>query len=209
MELTIASTHATCDVLGPGRRFVVWVQGCGIGCRSCVSPQWIPFSGGVAVTVAELADRIVTEAADGVTFSGGEPFAQADALADLVALVRAERDISVMSYSGYTIEHLRRHGTPGQHRLLDALDILIDGPYLEHRQAALRWRGSANQRLHLLTARHADLAGDPDDSAGLQFEVGADLSVRWLGVPPVAGLRRHLEEQLGLTYMPSNPEEYS
>ncbi|MEV6926479.1 4Fe-4S single cluster domain-containing protein [Dactylosporangium sp. NPDC051485] len=196
--LRVAETHPACHVLGPGSRFVVWVQGCGIGCRECVSPQWIPFEGGRDVPVAELAERVAREAADGLTISGGEPFAQAGALAELVARVRARRDLSVLAYTGYTIEHLRQHGSAAQRRLLAALDVLVDGPYLVGRQAAVRWRGSANQRIHLLTDRHAGLAAEPDESAGLQFEVAADATVRWLGVPPVAGLRPRLEEHLGL-----------
>ncbi|MBM2620934.1 radical SAM protein [Actinoplanes sp. LDG1-06] len=193
----IAALHPSCTVLGPGRRFVVWVQGCPLNCRDCVSPQWIPARGGRVVPVAELADRIIAEAADGLTLSGGEPFAQADALVRLVETVRRRRDLSVLSYSGYTIEHLRRHGTPDQHRLLDRLDLLIDGPYRPDRHADLLWRGSDNQRIHRLTDRHADLPGAAGPGAGLQFEVGADGSLRWMGVPPVPGFRRRLEQAMG------------
>src|SRR5205823_8911105 len=127
---------------------------------------WIPQAGGVEVSVGELAEQIVEQAVDGLTLSGGEPFAQAAALADLVQRVRAARDLSVMSYTGYVLEHLRRHGDSAQHRLLKSLDILVDGPYLANRHAKLRWRGSANQRLHYLTDRH--LPQPDDDSAGLQ-----------------------------------------
>ncbi|MFF5077412.1 4Fe-4S single cluster domain-containing protein [Actinoplanes sp. NPDC000266] len=196
--LDVAETHPACTVLGPGRRYVVWVQGCGIGCAECVSPQWIPFDHTRARDVAGLAGEIAERADDGLTISGGEPFAQADAVAELVAAVRARRDLSVMSYTGYTLEHLRAHGTPGQHRLLAQLDLLVDGPFLAHRQAALRWRGSANQRLHFLTGRHAALRGDADLSAGLQIEVAADETVRWLGVPPVPGFRQWIENRLDL-----------
>ncbi|XVU22792.1 4Fe-4S single cluster domain-containing protein [Actinoplanes sp. CA-054009] len=196
--LDVAETHPACTVLGPGNRYVVWVQGCGIGCAECVSPQWIPFDHTRARDVAALAGEIAERAADGLTISGGEPFAQADAVAALVAAVRERRDLSVMSYTGYTLEHLRAHGTPGQHRLLAGLDLLVDGPFLAHRQAALRWRGSANQRLHFLTDRHAGLRGAADLSAGLQIEVAADETVRWLGVPPVAGFRQWIENRLDL-----------
>ncbi|WBB77770.1 4Fe-4S single cluster domain-containing protein [Micromonospora sp. WMMD882] len=203
--LTIAETHPACEVLGPGNRFVVWVQGCPLNCRGCVSPQWIPAGGGRTVPVADLAARIVDEAVDGLTFSGGEPFAQAGALADLVDAVRARRDLSVLSYSGHTLAHLARHGTDPQRRLLSTLDILIDGPYLPRRQASLRWRGSSNQRIHLLSDRHRQLAGEPDVSAGLQFELGRDGSLRWLGVPAVADFRTRLEQRLGL--VPPSAEE--
>lgn len=196
--LDVAETHPACTVLGPGSRYVVWVQGCGIGCRECVSPQWIPVDHRQGRDVAGLADEIAGRAADGLTISGGEPFAQAEAVAELVAAVRARRDLSVLSYTGYTLEHLRAHGSPAQHRLLADLDLLVDGPYLAHRQAALRWRGSANQRLHFLTDRHAELRGEPDRSAGLQIEVAADETVRWLGVPAVGGFRQWIEDRLGL-----------
>jgi anaerobic ribonucleoside-triphosphate reductase activating protein len=194
----VAETHSAVTVLGPGSRFVVWVQGCGIGCRECVSPQWISFTGGRSLPVARLAARVVSEAVDGLTLSGGEPFAQAASLADLIERVRAERDLSVLSYSGYTFEHLRAHGTLEQHRLLDQLDILVDGPFLPHRQGSLLWRGSANQRIHLLTDRHVDVVDHLDRSVGLQFEVGIDRSVRWVGVPPVPQFRQRLERELGL-----------
>ena len=197
--LQVAELHPSCRVLGPGDRFVLWVQGCGIGCRECVSPQWIPFEGGRSVPVDDLAARIVREAVDGLTISGGEPFAQAAGLARLVRTVRERRDLSVLSYSGYVVEHLRARGTPAQRDLLSLLDILIDGPYLANRQASLRWRGSANQRINLLTDRHEAQRHASDTSAGLQIEVGPDDSVRWLGVPVVRGFRELFEERVGLT----------
>ncbi|MFI5906478.1 4Fe-4S single cluster domain-containing protein [Dactylosporangium sp. NPDC051541] len=198
--IRLAETHPRCEVLGPGIRFAVWVQGCPLHCAECTSPAWIPEVGGVEVGVGELADRIADQAIDGLTLSGGEPFAQAAELADLVARVRARRDLSVMSYTGYVLEHLRRHGDAAQHRLLDALDILVDGPYLANRHARLRWRGSANQRLHYLTGRHRPLPDD--DSAGLQIELGADGAIRWLGVPAVRQFRVEFERRLGLAPAP-------
>ena len=193
--IRIAETHAACDVLGPGTRFVVWVQGCPLTCRDCVSPQWIPVAGGRDVPVDDLAARIADAPVDGLTVSGGEPFAQAGAVADLITAVRARRDLSTMAYSGFTIEHLRRRGDMAQHRLLGLLDLLVDGPYLAHRHADLRWRGSDNQRVHRLTDRHPPFADDR--GAGLQFEVTAGGDMQWLGVPPVAGFRRSFENAMG------------
>lgn len=197
--LTVAETHPACRVLGPGSRYVVWVQGCPLSCRGCVSPQWIPFAGGHRVAVAELAEEIAASGADGLTLSGGEPFAQADALARLVATVRARRDLSVLCYTGYTLEHLRRTGDAGTRDLLSEVDVLIDGPYVAARHGDLRWRASANQRVHDLTGRHtAELAG-PDTGDGLQIEVRPDGGVQWLGVPPTPGFRHAFERALGLT----------
>ena len=179
-------------VLGPGIRAAVWVRGCPLRCAGCISPEDLPFSGGTAVPVTDLAARLSGLPADvtGVTFSGGEPMAQAAALARLAGLLRAGREWSLMAYTGFTIEHLRRHGDPGQLALLGQLDILVDGPYLRARHASLAWRGSANQRLHFLSGRHRPPV--PDRSAGLEFEVGAG-TLSWTGVPPEAGFRETFE----------------
>jgi anaerobic ribonucleoside-triphosphate reductase activating protein len=182
-------------VLGPGLRAVVWVRGCPLRCAGCVTPEDLPFEGGESVSVTAVAARLNTLGPEvtGVTFSGGEPMAQAAGLAELLDRLRADRDWSAMSYTGYTMEHLRRHGTAAQHALLDRLDILVDGPYLARRHADLLWRGSANQRLLLLTDRHRPPRRDR--SAGLEFEVDGDL-VGWTGVPPTPGFREALESSL-------------
>ena len=91
---------------------------------------------------------------EGVTYSGGEPMAQAEALSRLTDMVRKSRDLGVVCYSGYTWEYLRSRGTADQQELLSRVDLLIDGVYLEGRHADLLWRGSANQRLLPLTARY-------------------------------------------------------
>lgn len=207
LALRVAETQPRCTVLGPGVRFGVWVQGCGIGCAGCISPQWIPAEGGSWLPVAELAERIVHEAVDGLTLSGGEPFDQAGAVADLVRRVRARRDMSVLSYTGYTLSHLRRHGTPDQHALLAALDLLVDGPYLRAKHADLRWRASTNQRVHHLTGRHAPLDATDDRSAGLQFDIAGDGTVHFTGVPPVPDFRERLEASLALTRAAPPAEE--
>ena len=82
----------------------------------------------------------------GVTFSGGEPFAQAAAFAKLGRLLK-EKNYEVAAYPGYTFEQLLG-GTEEQRELLSTLDILIDGPFLmEERSLELNFRGSRNQRI--------------------------------------------------------------
>lgn len=135
---------------GPGLRYVVFTQGCPHRCPGCQNPQTHPFEGGFE---ADL-DQIVREVAEdpllqGVTFSGGEPFAQAEALCPLAERLRAlGKDIMV--YSGYTLEQLLElaRSQPAVGRLLRLSDILVDGPYLEaQRDLDLPFRGSANQRI--------------------------------------------------------------
>lgn len=208
-DLTLSDLHAprsiqvadrvehTC-VLGPGCRAGVWCQGCPLRCPGCISPAFLPFAGGEQWLVTDLADWLVAlPDIDGATFSGGEPFAQAGALAALIDEVRSRRDLSMMAYSGFTIEHLRRAGDADQRRLLERLDLLVDGPYVESQHGSLRWRGSANQRLHILTDRHADLAGQTDETAGLEASVRQDGSFGVIGVPPVPHFTTLLADRLG------------
>ena len=82
----------------------------------------------------------------GVTFSGGEPFAQAEGYAELAVALK-ERGYEVASYSGYTFEQLLQ-GTPAQKKLLENIDILIDGPFIQgEKSLEIAFRGSKNQRI--------------------------------------------------------------
>lgn len=200
--LRVAEVTENCTVLGPcapGRaRAVVWVQGCPLRCSGCISTEYLPFEGGTPTATRALADRILAlDGVDGVTFSGGEPFAQAAALAELVDRLRAAGDWSVMSYTGHTLEWLEARGTPAQQALLERLDLLVDGPYVERLHRPLLWRGSSNQRIHVLSNRHEDVATrvaapDGDRPAGIEVEVKSG-SFRLLGVPPAPGFRRVFE----------------
>ncbi|GAA2902785.1 hypothetical protein GCM10010472_71240 [Pseudonocardia halophobica] len=189
--LVVAATHRSCHVLGPGNRYALWVQGCPFRCPGCVSPQWLAFTGGKRLAVDDLVLDIVSFAVDGLTVSGGEPFAQAAGLVALVRQIRQSRDLSLCCYTGYTLEALRR-GSPAQRELLGLVDLLVDGPYVRSRHAPLRWRASTNQRLHVLTDRHLDVLTEPDDPAGLQIEIGPDGEAQWLGVPHTPGFREAL-----------------
>lgn len=82
----------------------------------------------------------------GITFSGGEPFAQAAGFAKLAQLLKTA-GYEIASYSGYTFEELLK-GTAEQRALLEQLDVLIDGRYDEtQRTLSAAYRGSANQRI--------------------------------------------------------------
>src|SRR5690606_38213583 len=94
---------------------------------------------------------------------GGEPFAQAEALADVARRVREQAGLSAMVFTGYTLEQLRAAQRPDWDALLGATDLLVDGLYVrEQFETRRRWIGSANQRAHFLTDRYARLADDRD-----------------------------------------------
>ena len=184
--LRVYRCAARCAVLGPGARFVVWVQGCPFSCDGCATPDAIPFEGGDEPDVEALAEEICAcEAIEGVTFSGGEPMSQACALSTLVDRVRSRRDLSFMSYTGYPYEDLLRRGTSWQRELLRRLDLMVDGPYVRDRHTDLKWRGSDNQRIHFLTDRYRHLESTLDErGTWIELETSEDGTVRWAGIPP-------------------------
>lgn len=82
----------------------------------------------------------------GVTFSGGEPFCQAQALFAVAEKLQGKKHL--MAYSGYTWEQLLELPDPWVLRLLQKLTILVDGPFIETQKGLeLRFRGSSNQRV--------------------------------------------------------------
>ena len=199
LSLWISRFSERTRVLGPGVRSVVWVQGCPLRCKGCLAPEALPFAGGTEIGTEELANRVlgIAPTVDGVTFSGGEPFAQSAALAELGERLRGARpSISLMAFSGYTLERLTASGNHDHHRLLRTLDILVDGPYIQRRHASLRWRGSTNQRLLALSARHPPEELAPDESAGVEIEIRPDGAIGFAGVPPAPGFRAAIAQSL-------------
>ena len=144
--LRIAGTIGESIVDGPGIRYVLFTQGCPHGCVGCHNPQTHDFAGGKEVTVDTLlADITKNPFVKAVTLSGGEPFCQPAALAQLAAPLK-EKGYHLMCYTGYTFEQLlqKEDARP----LLERLDLLVDGPFvLERKNIELKFRGSDNQRV--------------------------------------------------------------
>lgn len=132
---------------GPGIRTTIFCQGCPHRCEGCHNRQTWEFGQGTDVDIQTIVAAVkANPLCKGVTFSGGEPFAQAAGCYQLALRLKAE-GYEVASYTGYTFEQLLE-GTPEQKKLLSVLDILIDGPYLQQeRSLELAFRGSRNQRI--------------------------------------------------------------
>ena len=105
--------------------------------------------------VVQLAEQIVRDPEiEGVTFLGGEPFAQARALAELGRIVK-QKGLSVVTFTGYTLDYLLQSGNQDYLDLLSVTDLLIDGPFqIERLDTSRPWVGSSNQRYHFLTDRY-------------------------------------------------------
>lgn len=178
--LRVARWLPRSSVNGPGERFVVWVQGCTLRCPGCWNPDTWSARGGRAVGIDELVALYrATPGVEGLTVSGGEPFQQAAAVAELAEAIRALGG-SVMLFTGYPLDALV---TPAHRRLLAAADLVVAGPY--ERARATRdagWIASSNQRLHALTDRYpADVM---PRSPGFEIHVGSDGGLVVTGFPP-------------------------
>lgn len=194
--LRIARRTSACTVLGPGKRAVIWVQGCSLRCPGCVAPETHPHVDGEIIGVRDLANELIALSIDGVTLSGGEPMEQARALNSLIDVVRSHRDMSFMAYSGYTFEHLFQSGNVHQKALLSRLDILVDGPYVQRRHTRKRWRGSDNQTVHFLSDRHRSMSDMIEDEGDwIDVEVTTSGTLLWMGIPP-SGFRELVEQQM-------------
>lgn len=131
---------------GPGIRCVIWTQGCPHHCIGCHNPQTHDCDAGITVYVAEIINEMQNmKLQTGITFSGGEPFLQAQALVD-VAKEAKNLHWNIWAYSGYTFEEIMKH--PSMKELLSWIDVLVDGKFIEdQKDYRLRFKGSKNQRI--------------------------------------------------------------
>lgn len=158
LTMHIAQVVPCTEAEGPGKRFAVWFQGCPLRCLGCCNPEFLPFAGGQVKTLEEMTEWMAQcreeTAIEGITLLGGEPFAHAPAACGVARAAR-DRGLSVMVFSGYTIEELQSRPEPEVAELIALTDILVDGPYERDKpDTQRRWIGSTNQRIHFLTDRY-------------------------------------------------------
>ncbi len=149
MIIRIAGIENDSIVDGPGFRLAVFTQGCPHHCPGCHNPETHPFDGGKEVDTDKIIRMMEDNPLlDGITLSGGDPFCQSKACAELSKAAKA-MGLNVWAYSGWTFEELLKMSeTNGDiMEFLKNTDVLIDGPFiLAQRTLELRFRGSKNQR---------------------------------------------------------------
>jgi len=199
VTLQLNKAHWPVTVLGPGRRIGLWVQGCTIGCRGCVSQDTWPGDASKAIPVRELlawCKRSAAGGLDGVTISGGEPFEQPAGLAALLAGLHRWRDealldFDILCYSGYPLKTLERKHA----KLLALLDAIVPEPFVESVPVTHLWRGSRNQPLVPLSergrARYAGYIDAPAGSGGKRMQAAVEGGRIWMiGIPERGDMAR-------------------
>ena len=137
-------------VNGPGLRRVLFSQGCIHNCKGCFNFETHSFEGGQLMDM----DKIIKDIKDnpmlrGVTFSGGDPFEQAEKF-NYIAVAIRNMGLNIWSYTGYTFEYIlgNRNNRVGWDELLRHIDVLVDGKFEEDEKVPfLKFRGSVNQRI--------------------------------------------------------------
>jgi len=143
MQIRIAGLVKNSIVDGPGIRFAIFGQGCPLKCPDCHNPDTHDFFGGELMNIADIAAQIKSDGLlDGVTFTGGEPFAQVEAFTALADLLDG---YNIICYSGYSFEELQANEQ--MLPLLRKIDILVDGRFENTLKTYdSRFKGSKNQR---------------------------------------------------------------
>lgn len=148
-KLRIAGMVNDSIVDGPGMRLTIFCQGCPHNCKGCHNKHTHDFKGGYDIDINDIMTKIKSNGLlSGVTFSGGEPMCQPKAFLELAKRIKAETNLNIICYSGYTIEELQSLNNQDINQLLDICDWLIDGRFEEQlKDLTLPFRGSSNQRI--------------------------------------------------------------
>jgi anaerobic ribonucleoside-triphosphate reductase activating protein len=192
MKISVNKAHYPVTVLGPGKRIGIWLQGCRIHCKGCVSQDTWSSEPGHDMTVARLMSwcrQVAKDGVDGITISGGEPFDQPAALSALLDAIHFWRqesglELDILCYSGYPLASLQKKHS----KILTKIDALIPEPYIDAQPPELAWRGSANQPLVLQTAlaqkKYADWQNLPLTQQEKRIQTMTDGKHIWyIGIP--------------------------
>lgn len=192
MDLRVFQFTPATKAEGPGLRACIQVQGCPIRCPGCAVPQTWSEQGGQTLDTQYLIEKIVDgPTVEGVTFLGGEPFAQAAALAEIARWVKAH-GMTVLTFTGYWLEDIQKANRTDFNELLAATDLLIDGPFQrEQVQFTRPWVGSSNQRYHFLTDQYAHLAPTLNSIPNrIEVRLNPDGRIFVSGLAPVSDMKR-------------------
>ncbi len=196
IKINLAGVSPRSSVNGPGLRGVIWVQGCPVRCPGCFNTEFQEFRPRHITDVDTLTEYVrKLPGIEGVTFSGGEPFAQAEALSELGENLQGY-GLNVVTFSGFSYPYLRSKNRKSWRSLLHVTDLLIAGPYIAGETSNHPLLASSNQSMEFLSDR---LKGrlNPNQSyqeIELIFDPGND--VKMTGFPD-RELCHHLKDILG------------
>ncbi len=182
-NINVAAWVSLTTTEGPGSRFAMWLQGCPFRCKGCCNQNMLEMREAHVMSIDQAFNLILKEknTIEGVTFLGGEPMVQAKGLA-LLAKEIQNIGLSVMVFSGYKYEFLKKGKLPGVLNFLESTDILVDGLYRQDLpETSRRWIGSRNQKLYFLTKRYNEKILQPKKTkvSGAANEHQREMEIRF------------------------------
>ena len=146
MNISILKIIEDTTVDGPGLRTAIYAAGCPNACPGCHNKASWDIEAGHPMTVEQIMKTVRADEFADVTFSGGDPLFQPEGFAALAGAIKQETHKNIWCYTGFLFEQLLQN--PIQIELLQRIDVLVDGPFLEeYKDISLPFRGSSNQRL--------------------------------------------------------------
>ena len=170
--------------LGYGKRLGVWTQGCPRKCPDCISPEFQNFHGGRQCSAEDIVGVVpFGERPEGLTISGGEPFAQPEAILNLIKAYRACFQGDILVFTGYKLDELSALKNSVIHDVLRSIDVLVDGPYHSEYNNGKGLRGSTNQTIHVF--RYSERYPDAENWQREMQCVLEDERMCFIGIPPL------------------------
>lgn len=174
-------------VLGMGNRFAIWVQGCNKRCKDCIVPDsWSKISNGNTIYVDDLINKVLqVENIQGITISGGEPFLQSNSLIEFINKLNEQKEnMDYIVYTGLNYQEILLNKI--QKKLLNHIDLLIDGEYIDELNSGTPLVGSSNQGVYILSDNGHKLAQDMNkqSSRKIEFVVENGDNLFMVGIPP-------------------------
>ena len=143
---------------GPGKRIIIWVQGCTINCKGCFNEKLQPHVARHLVNPELFAIKIVELCKDnkceGVTLSGGEPFQQSKALIKFLSIIK-NNGLTTACFSGYKSITLLNSNDIHVKSLLKNIDILIAGEFkVTNKYSNRTWYKNSDKDIVFLTSTY-------------------------------------------------------
>jgi anaerobic ribonucleoside-triphosphate reductase activating protein len=189
LSLRIHAFEPASRANGPGVRAVIWTQGCGLGCPGCFNPETHAAVAGVREPIDRIFECLVRlgDGIEGVTLSGGEPLQQRPALVPLLRRIRRETALSIVLFTGFRYEEVRR--MEDADALRECVDVLIAGRYLRSLRPGKGLLGSAGKTFHFWSDRHTER--DLDDVPVAEVIIDAEGGLLMTGTDPLLSEASH------------------
>lgn len=177
--MQIADYAVSSCSFGKSKKFVLWLQGCVNNCENCISPEWKDLDAGQTIDNEKIFALIRKSGLREVVISGGEPLLQYDKLITLLEQLK-KSGYRIILYTGFHLNKVKKK----YNTILESIDVLIAGPYIESLNNGRGLRGSTNQKVFMLTDFYeSELDDFKNGLRTMEIKIGHQY-IMYIGIPP-------------------------